>query len=263
MGLDETVVSRWILKKFMEDFLDSLDIDVSIIGAGPAGLAASMFIARAGKKVAIFEKHPYCGGGLLSGGMLLPRGIVTNRAKPLLEEIGVFLTEAERNCYTINSIELASKLSSKAVDSGVRIWNNTMVEDVIFRKGKIEGVVVNWAAVKIAKLHVDPLAIRSRIVIDATGHDAEIAQIVKEKVPHAKFPTKTGGIIGEKSMWAVVGETEILNNTQEIYPGFIVAGMAANTVFGSPRMGAVFDGMLLSGKKAADVALGVLRKKRA
>ncbi len=62
-------------------------------------------------------------------------------------------------------------------------------------------------------------------------------------------------------MWADMGEKEIIQNTREIYPGLIVTGMAANTVFGSPRMGAIFGGMLLSGKKAAEVALQLLDKK--
>lgn len=260
MKLDETVISRCILKKFMEDFLGSLNIDVSIVGAGPAGLTASIFIAKAGKKVAVFEEHSYCGGGLLSGGMLFPRVVITDKAKPLLDEIGVSLTEVEKNCYIADSVEMASKLSSKAVDSGAKIWNGTVVEDVVIRENRIEGVVVNWAAVKLAKLHVDPLAIQSRIVIDATGHDANVARIVKEKMPNAKFPTETGGVMGEKPMWTVVGEIEILDNTREIYPGLLVAGMAANAVFGSPRMGAIFDGMLLSGRKAADEALRVLKR---
>jgi len=43
-------------------------------------------------------------------------------------------------------------------------------------------------------------------------------------------------------MWSEIGERAILDNTKEVYPGLIVAGMAANTVFGSPRMGAIFGG---------------------
>jgi thiamine thiazole synthase len=63
-------------------------------------------------------------------------------------------------------------------------------------------------------------------------------------------------------MWAEKGEREILENTKEAYPGLIVAGMAANAVFGSPRMGAIFGGMLLSGKRAAEIALEKLRIER-
>ena len=62
-------------------------------------------------------------------------------------------------------------------------------------------------------------------------------------------------MIGEKPMWSEIGERAILDNTKEVYPGLIVAGMAANTVFGSPRMGAIFGGMLLSGKKAVGIIL--------
>ena len=36
--------------------------------------------------------------------------------------------------------------------------------------------------------------------------------------------------------------------------------MAANAVFGSPRMGAIFGGMLLSGKKAAEETLRLLQE---
>ncbi len=39
-----------------------------------------------------------------------------------------------------------------------------------------------------------------------------------------------------------------------------VAGMAANAVAGSPRMGAIFGGMLVSGKKAAGLAADAVRR---
>ena len=50
---------------------------------------------------------------------------------------------------------------------------------------------------------------------------------------------------------AIVGERTIVDNTKEIYAGLYVAGMAANAVFGGPRMGPIFGGMLLSGEKVA------------
>ncbi|MBA7660672.1 Thiamine thiazole synthase [subsurface metagenome] len=61
-------------------------------------------------------------------------------------------------------------------------------------------------------------------------------------------------------MWAEVGERELVANTGEVYPGLLVAGMAVNAAFGLPRMGAIFGGMLLSGKKAAELATGLLGK---
>jgi len=69
--------------------------------------------------------------------------------------------------------------------------------------------------------------------------------------------TSSGKIIGEEAMWAEVGEKTILENTKEVYPGLYVAGMAANAVCGGPRMGPIFGGMLLSGRKAAQIINGV------
>jgi len=54
-------------------------------------------------------------------------------------------------------------------------------------------------------------------------------------------------------MWAEVGERALIENTKEVYPNLFVCGMAANNIYGSPRMGPVFGGMLLSGKKAASL----------
>lgn len=57
--------------------------------------------------------------------------------------------------------------------------------------------------------------------------------------------------MGEKSMWAEVAEETIVKNSKEVCPGLYVCGMAANAVFGGPRMGPIFGGMFLSGEKLA------------
>lgn len=54
--LDDLVISEAIVKSFMEDFIDSIKLDVAIVGAGPAGLMAGYCLAKKGRKVVIFER---------------------------------------------------------------------------------------------------------------------------------------------------------------------------------------------------------------
>ena len=74
-----------------------------------------------------------------------------------------------------------------------------------------------------------------------------------------KLSTDTGAVIGERSLDVVAGEQEVVNGTKEIYPGLYVCGMAASAVSGTPRMGPIFGGMLLSGKKVADLIIAKLK----
>jgi len=243
----------------MKDLLDAMELDVAIVGAGPSGLAAAYYLAKERVRTAIFEKKLSVGGGIWGGGMMFNKIIVQTEGKKILDEFGIATTEYEEGYYVANAVELASTLCSLAAKGGARIFNLLSVEDVVIREDdRVSGLVLNWASVFLANLHIDPIALRSKLVIDATGHDCEICHLVIEKVG-GKLRTATGKIIGEKSMWAEIGEREILENTKEVYPGLIVTGMAASAVFGSPRMGPIFGGMLLSGKKAAQVAMELLK----
>jgi thiamine thiazole synthase len=120
----------------------------------------------------------------------------------------------------------------------------------------VNGLVLNWTAVEMAHLHVDPITMRSRFVVDATGHPAEVARIIERK-SGIRLTTRTGKTLGEASMWADVGEETIVRHSRQICPGLYACGMCANAVFGGPRMGPIFGGMLLAGAKVA----GDLRKR--
>jgi len=258
--IEDTKVTAAIVERFLQDFLDIINLDVAVVGAGPSGITAARYLAKAGVKVAVFERNLHVGGGMWGGGILFPRIVIQDAAKGILE-VGVRLEPKGEDYYVADSVETVSKCTSAAIDAGAKVVVGLGVEDVMIRENdRIAGVVVNWGAVEMARLHVDPVSIQAKVVIDATGHASEVAGIVQRKIPGVKFPTQTGGVVGEKPMWAAVGETEILNNTREIYPNLIVTGMAANAVFGSPRMGPIFGGMLLSGRKAANEALRILKR---
>ncbi len=261
MEIDDITISKAITESFMKDFLEAMEVEVAIAGAGPAGMTAAYYLATGGVKTVIFEKQLRVGGGMPGGGMMFNHIVVQEEGKNILDEFNITTREYKKGYYTADALEAISTICSKAIKAGTKIFNLVSVEDVMIRENdRIAGLVLNWTATSLAGLHVDPLTIRSKIVIDATGHGADICRTVVNKIgPNLR--TKTGGVIGEKSMWAEIGEKEIIANTTEVYPGLIVAGMAANAVFGSPRMGAIFGGMLLSGKRASEIALDILSKK--
>lgn len=254
--IDETKISKAIIKTAIDDLLDNLEIDVGIAGAGPAGLTCAYYLAKNGAKVAIFERRLNYGGGLPGGGMFLPRVAVQESALTIIKEAKIKVKKFSPGLYTADSIEMVSKLAVAAVNAGVRIFPAIFVEDVLIREnGRIAGLVLNWSAVKLSGLHVDPLAVKTRFVVDATGHDADVARVIERKNPQIRFQTKTGKVSGELSMWADKGERDIVDYTQEALPGFYLVGMSVCAVYGLPRMGAIFGGMLLSGKKAAQLML--------
>lgn len=250
MQLDDIKISRAIIESYKDKLLDALDVDVAIVGGGPAGMVCGYYLAKAGRRVALFERKLSIGGGMWGGGIMFNEIVVQEKARVILDEFNVKSRLYEKGYYLADSIETVSTICSKAVKQGLKIFNLLSAEDVMIRKNRIAGLVLNWTAVEIAHLHVDPITMRSRFVVDATGHAAEVVRIAERK-SGLKLKTKTGKLMGEQSMWAEVGEETIVKNSKEVAPGLYTCGMCANAVFGGPRMGPVFGGMLLSGKKIA------------
>ncbi|MBA7521297.1 Thiamine thiazole synthase [subsurface metagenome] len=252
--IEETVISKAIIESYLKDLLDSVESDVIIGGAGPSGLCAGYYLAKKGYKTLLFERGLKLGGGMPGGGMMFNKIVVQDDGKSILDEFEISYQEYKPGYYVASSLEATACLSNKAIKAGLKIFNLVSIEDVLVRKGSVNGVVINWSSVEMAKLHIDPLSFKSKVVIDATGHPCEITHIVERK-NNGKLLTPSGKIEGEKSMWAEVAERLTLENTKEVFSNLYVCGMAANAVFGGPRMGPIFGGMFLSGKKVAEIVM--------
>jgi thiazole biosynthesis enzyme len=250
MALDEKIITQAIIDRYFQKLKENLSVDVAVVGGGPSGLVCSYFLVKNGFKVSLFERKLSVGGGMWGGGMMFNEIVVQKEGKRILDEFGIRSLPYTEGYYTADSIEAISSLCSKTVKSGVTIFNLISAEDLILRENRVTGLVLNWTAVEMANLHVDPLTIQSKFVVDATGHATEVVAILEKKNDVRLF-TETGKIMGERSLWAEAAERDTMINTKEVFPGLYVTGMAANATFGSYRMGPIFGGMLLSGEKAA------------
>jgi len=252
--VSEKDVTKAIVSGFADEFLDYVESDVIIIGAGPSGLYAAKKLAEKGVKTLIIESNNYLGGGFWIGGYLMNKLTVREPGQKILDEIGAPYEKVQDGLYVADGPHACSKLIASACDAGVKVINMTKFDDVVIREDRVGGVVINWTPVSAlprAITCVDPVAIESKIVIDATGHDAVVVKSLEER-----------GLVdtaGFQGMWVEKSEDAVVENTQEVYPGVIVTGMAVATTYGSPRMGPTFGGMLLSGEKAAEVVLDKLK----
>ena len=253
--VSEKDVTHAIVAEFAKQFSEYVESDCIIVGAGPSGLMAGKEIASKGYKVLIVERNNYLGGGFWIGGYLMNKITIRQPAQKVLEELGVPFEEFSKGLYVADGPHACSKLIAAACDAGVKFANMTTFDDVVLREeNRVAGIVVNWTPVEALPRQitcVDPVALEAKVIIDATGHDAMVVKKLEER--------GTIRTVGFGAMWVEKAEDLIVEYTGEVHPGLIVCGMAVSTTYGLPRMGPTFGAMLLSGKKAAEVALEKLK----
>ncbi len=256
-GLD-SLISRIVIEEASRELADYTVSDVIVVGAGPAGLTAAYYLSKAGLKTLVLERRLSIGGGIGGGGMLFHKVVVEEEALPVARELGVEVAPSSvKGLYVTDAARLIVSLAKAALDAGAKILLGVEAVDLVVRreggKHRVAGVMAVWSAVELSKLHVDPLMFEARAVLDATGHEARLASIAGEKL-EGEAPR----VRGEGPAWAEEGEKLVVEATREIVPGLFVAGMAAAAVNGYYRMGPIFGGMLLSGKRAAELIINKL-----
>ncbi|MCF7892360.1 MAG: sulfide-dependent adenosine diphosphate thiazole synthase [Candidatus Omnitrophica bacterium] len=247
-GITKAITSEF--NKFIQEYIKS---DVIIIGGGPSGLMAGRQLANKNYKILIIESNNYLGGGFWIGGYLMNSLTFRSPSEKILSELEIPYKKAEEGLFTASGPAACSKLIWETNKAGARILNMTKFDDVVYRNNRVEGVVINWTPVSALPRQItcaDPICLESKIVIDATGHDAFVCKSLSKRkiVTMEDFgPMDVGS-----------SESLVVAKTGQIHPGLIITGMAVSSFYGVPRMGPTFGGMLESGKKAAEVAERVL-----
>ncbi|CEP67817.1 Monooxygenase, FAD-binding [Moorella glycerini] len=168
----------------------ALRFEVVIVGAGPAGLAAAITLARAGVEVIIFERGEHPGSKNVMGGVLyrhptetivpgfyreapLERPVVEQRLWLLTDEAALTLgyksmafAAEPYNAFTVLRARFDRWLAEQAVAAGALLINETVVEDLLWEKDRVVGVRTGRAEGDV----------RAEVVILAEGANSLLTQ---------------------------------------------------------------------------------------
>lgn len=171
--------------------------DVAIIGGGPAGSTAATLLARAGRRVVVFEREKFprfhIGESLLPASMgvftrlgvhekFLQAGFMEKFGGEMsgaCSDKGVrfyfedgFRSHCDRS-YQVTRADFDKLLLDHAVENGAEVREETSVQSVTFSD---DGV-----ALQVAPKTGEPFAIRARYLIDASGRNAFVGAQFKLK----------------------------------------------------------------------------------
>ncbi|NLM83881.1 MAG: FAD-dependent oxidoreductase [Clostridiales bacterium] len=143
------------------------DVDVLVIGGGPAGFAAGVSAARRGLRTLLIENLTSLGGLMTNGFVTGPAGIIEGICKELLDRL-------DKKGYLYNTPHTPAvdperckfEMETMLLQSGCRLLYGMHAVDVVMNGNNIESVVCYSKSGR--------TEIKARYFIDATG-DADIA----------------------------------------------------------------------------------------
>lgn len=153
------------------------EVDVVVVGGGPAGLGAAICASRNGANILLIERYGHL-GGMVSGGLVLLVGPFSDNKNPViggiaqeiiqkLEHRGWAEWEKKYPGYALVDPEGFKYVANQFLqDSGANILLHSLAVSAIMEKKTIKGIVLENKTGR--------SAILAKVVIDTSG-DADIA----------------------------------------------------------------------------------------
>ena len=153
------------------------EVDILVVGGGPAGIGAAVSAARSGKKVMLLEKRGFLGGNItgsyvetcnhfLHGTSFEADGIYKEMEDKYKERFDRSHDIRPNSPHRFSSEYLKIFLDDFLQGEGVELKFHSFVNDVIIEEDKIVCAIIQSKN--------GPLAIKAKVIIDSTG-DGDVA----------------------------------------------------------------------------------------
>ncbi|KAJ6793362.1 putative thiamine thiazole synthase 2, chloroplastic [Iris pallida] len=247
-------------RRYMTDMITYADTDVVIVGAGSAGLSCAYELSKDPSiNIAIVEQSVSPGGGAWLGGQLFSAMIVRKPAHLFLDELEIAYDEQEDYVVIKHAALFTSTIMSRLLARpNVKLFKRRRRRGPHHQEREGRRGRHHWALVSMnhdTQSCMDPNVMEARVVVSSCGHDGPFGAT---GVKRLKSVGMIDAVPGMKALDMNTAEDEIVRLTREVVPGMIVTGMEVAEIDGSPRMGPTFGAMMISGQKAAQLALKAL-----
>ena len=153
------------------------EVDVLVVGGGPAGIGAAVSAAANGKKVLLLEKRGFLGGNItgsyvetcnyfLKGTPFDSCGVYKKLETGYREKYGQSHDIRPNSPHRFSSEYLKIYLDEFMKNAGVEVFFHSFVNEVILDGNKISAVVIQTKQ--------GPEAVKAKMIIDCTG-DGDVA----------------------------------------------------------------------------------------